>query len=68
MTTYNVYTIATDATEIGGLKQAKVGEYASKAKAMAVAKRAARTRKDCQTYAPDSLCYVGKDTTAVVSW
>lgn len=68
MTTYNVYTLTTDTAEIGGLKQVKVGEYVDKAKAMNAAKHAARTRKDCQNYGPSSLCYVGKDTTAVVSW
>lgn len=64
-TTYNVYIVTLSAD---GIEQAKMGEYADKAKAMNAAKRAARTRKDCQPYGPDSLCYVGPDATAVVSW
>ena len=59
------YTVSTVDREI---KTAKVGEYEDKAKAMKEAKRAARTRRDCVTYGPTSLAYVGREVTAVVSW
>jgi len=45
-----------------------VGEYERKDKAMAAAKKAAHTRRDCQTYGPSSLAYVGDEITAVVAW
>lgn len=45
-----------------------VGTYADKIEAMRAAKRAARTRKDCETYGPNSIAYVGRETTAVVAW
>lgn len=60
--TYTVTTIDADA------RQVEVGVYADKVRAMNAAKRAARTRKDCEVYGPASLCYVGKDATAVVAW
>jgi predicted HAD superfamily phosphohydrolase len=63
--TYTVSTI----TEIDGrIATEEVGTYADKVKAMNVAKRAAHTRKDCETYGPTSLAYIGKDITAVVAW
>lgn len=60
--TYTVTTINSD------LSTAEIGKYEDKAKAMTVAKRAARTRKDCQSYGPSSLAYVGREITAVVAW
>lgn len=60
--TYTVTTINPDLTT------AEIGKYDDKIKAMAAAKRAARTRRDCQTYGPSSLAYVGREITAVVAW
>lgn len=60
--TYTVTTINAD------LNTVEIGKYDDKIKAMAAAKRAARTRKDCQSYGPTSLAYVGSELTAVVAW
>lgn len=46
----------------------EIGRYEDKVDAMKVAKRAARTRRDCVTYGPSSLAYVGREVTAVVAW
>ena len=60
--TYSVYLVTpTEPNEL-------IGRYDDKAKAMAAAKRAAHTRRDCETYGPTSICYVGREATAVVSW
>jgi hypothetical protein len=46
----------------------RIGAFADKGEAMKIAKRAAHTRKDCITYGPSSLAYVGSELTAVVAW
>lgn len=61
--TYHVY-LVTPTHMDGDL----VGRFADKAEAMTAAKRAARTRRDCEVYGPSSICFVGRDATAVVSW
>jgi hypothetical protein len=63
---YVVSTISRDATD--RIVTERVGEYQRKDKAMAAAKKAAHTRRDCQTYGPSSLAYVGDEITAVVAW
>lgn len=45
-----------------------VGTYKTIEKAMAAAKRAAKTRRDCVTYGPSSIAYIGIEATAVVAW
>lgn len=62
------YTVTTVANINDMITTTTVDKFADKAKAMAAAKRAAHTRKDCQSYGPSSLCYVGRDITAVVAW
>jgi hypothetical protein len=64
--TYLVSTVATGTD--GRIQTSTVGRFADKAKAMNAAKRAAHTRSDCKTYGPSSLCYVGREITAVVAW
>ena len=65
-TTYTVSTVST--SDAGLIETTAVGRFADKAKAMAAAKRAAHTRSDCQHYGPNSICYVGREITAVVAW
>jgi accessory colonization factor AcfC len=66
MTKYTISTVTTD--QAGKIASKTVSTYADKIKAMNAAKRLARTRKDCVTYGPTSIAYVGKDITAVVAW
>lgn len=62
------YTAST-LTEINGqIAVAEIGRHSDKGKAMQAAKKAARTRSDCQPYGPSSLAYIGRDVTAVVAW
>jgi hypothetical protein len=62
------YTVSTIINTERGIETAAIGTFADKVEAMTAAKRAARTRRDCQIYGPSSLCYVGRDITAVVAW
>ena len=62
------YTVSTVREINDQITTEHVGTYADKIEAMRAAKRAARTRKDCETYGPSSICYVGREATAVVSW
>jgi hypothetical protein len=59
------YTVTTISREV---QTAELGRYTDKIEAMKVAKRASRTRKDCVTYGPSSIAYVGREVTAVVAW
>ncbi len=59
------YTVTTVTSEI---ETAVLGRYTDKIDAMKAAKRAARTRSDCQPYGPSSIAYVGRELTAVVAW
>lgn len=65
-TTYHLATVYTN--EAGLIATKQIGTFEDKSKAMNAAKRAAHTRSDCQLYGPNSICYVGKEITAVVSW
>lgn len=62
------YTVSTVTTSANGLVTAtNIADFDDKAKAMKIAKRLAKAR-DCQSYGPSSLAYVGHDLTAVVAW
>jgi hypothetical protein len=64
--TYVVSTVSRD--EGDRIITSRIGAFADKGEAMKIAKRAAHTRKDCITYGPSSLAYVGSELTAVVAW
>ena len=49
-------------------KTTLIGVYADKIDAMKAAKKAARSRRDCEPYGPSSIAYVGREITAVVAW
>lgn len=59
---YTVSTIDADA------RITEIGSYPDIERAMKAAKRAARTRSDCEKYGPESICYVGRELTAVIVW
>lgn len=62
------YVVSTVDTINSQIHTDEIGRYADKIEAMKVAKSAARTRRDCVTYGPSSLAYVGREVTAVVAW
>lgn len=67
MTHARTYTVSTIAIVDDRVTTCKVADCSTKAAAMKIAKRLALA-KDCQTYGPSSLAYVGRDLTAVVAW
>ena len=68
--THLTYTVSTVTHDSDGRISVSlpIGTYTDKAKAMRAAKRAAPGAKDCTTYGPSSLAYVGRAVTAVVAW
>ncbi len=62
------YLVSTVDTMNSQIHTDEIGRYDDKTTAMKVAKRAARTRRDCVTYGPTSLAYIGREVTAVVAW